>query len=397
MPGLTSEGFEVLRLPEIVAELSARHRTDYGTRFDTRPQTPIGQLDGVLAEREAALWELLERIFLGTRVFGADTMALEDMAVLLGTVRLPAAPTYVDVVFSGTPGTVIPAATEVPIANTTRVFTTQSLVTIGGGGTSPGRLISTVTGPVGIIGPQDWTEPSIAGLVSITNTLDGVTGRDVETPEALRARLLSMFVGPGNSVESITAAVLRVPGVTEVRTVENPRRYVDRDGRPAHSFEVIVVGGTNQAVADAIWASKPAGIEAYGLTLVSVVDSEGDAHDVGLTRPADVLVWIEVDVTPRVVSTAVGSDATTSSTYPLDGAALIEAAIVAIEPGLRAGQSFPSWMVLDAIAGALPPESLERVSVRLGLAASPTSDATIVTTARQRVALDSARILVREV
>jgi hypothetical protein len=71
----------------------------------------------------------------------------------------------------------------------------------------------------------------------------------------------------------------------------------DGDGRPAKSFECVVEGGTDDDVADLIWDTAPAGIQMYGTnTNVTITDSQGFDQVVTFTRPADVDIYMQVDV-----------------------------------------------------------------------------------------------------
>lgn len=66
-------------------------------------------------------------------------------------------------------------------------------------------------------------------------------------------------------------------------------------GQPPKSFQAIVEGGTDQAVADNIWFTKPAGIETFGNTKVIIIDSMGNQQAIFFTRAEDLYIWIKVD------------------------------------------------------------------------------------------------------
>ena len=67
---------------------------------------------------------------------------------------------------------------------------------------------------------------------------------------------------------------------------------------PAHSFESIVDGGTDQDIADTIFANKPAGIETFGVSnSETVIDSQGNPQTVEFSRPSLVSVNVQIDYT----------------------------------------------------------------------------------------------------
>jgi hypothetical protein len=63
-------------------------------------------------------------------------------------------------------------------------------------------------------------------------------------------------------------------------------------GRPGKSFEIVAEGGTDLAVATAIFGAKPAGIQAYGSTIVTVQDTFGNPYAIGFSRPTQVPFFI---------------------------------------------------------------------------------------------------------
>ncbi len=145
------------------------------------------------------------------------------------------------------------------------------------------------------------------GLDSTTNSSSYVRGRLEETDEELRARLLdSQQIAGSATVPSIEDSLRNVTGVTSARVFENRSFVTDGDGRPPKSFESIVIGGDDSAVAQQIYDSKPAGIETYGITNSETVldslgnqaeDSDGTPLLINFTRPQPVHLAFEVEFT----------------------------------------------------------------------------------------------------
>lgn len=141
-------------------------------------------------------------------------------------------------------------------------------------------------------------DSSVLGWDEVNNLAAGDIGRFVETDEALRIRHADSVRATG----SATVKAIRARLVAEVDAIEYAAIYENRSGEPdafglpSHSFEAVVSGGTNQAVANKLFELKPAGIETYGTISVPVVDENGDGQTMRFSRPADVYAWIRVSV-----------------------------------------------------------------------------------------------------
>ena len=139
----------------------------------------------------------------------------------------------------------------------------------------------------------------VSGWQSVNNPLDGATGRHRETDAELRIRRLSSLrILGAASVPAIEARLRQdVPGVTSAYVFENKTATTDGNGRPPHSFEAVVEGGDDQAIAQKIWDIKAAGIQTYGNETEIVIDSNGFEQEIKFSRPTPVYVWIDVELT----------------------------------------------------------------------------------------------------
>ncbi len=137
---------------------------------------------------------------------------------------------------------------------------------------------------------------SLPNIVSINNPENFDQGRFEETDEELRDRFLGTSGAIGRATaDSIIKGVSLVEGVDDVSLINNVEDSVSPDGLPPKSFEVIVQGGGDQAIADAILAYAPAGIESYGTINTSAVDSKGTSHPIAFTRPSDVYIFVNIE------------------------------------------------------------------------------------------------------
>lgn len=138
---------------------------------------------------------------------------------------------------------------------------------------------------------------SISGLDDINNIAVGNAGREIETDEELRIRRRELLTGIGAATdESIRAALLQeVDGVSTVLVVSNRTDITDGDGRPPHSFEVVIVGGDEDEIANKIWEKQPSGIQPYGSITKTVIDSTGNNQTIKFSRPTYIYIWVDIE------------------------------------------------------------------------------------------------------
>lgn len=162
----------------------------------------------------------------------------------------------------------------------------------------------------------------VSGWTSVSNPDAGVTGRVAETDTEFRSRAATYFLYGKGTEEGIRQYLLNVVAGIQTAAIRSNRTGLTVGDMPPNSFEVIVQGGLDADIADALWLASPIGIEIYGLTSVVVTDSQGFNHTVKFTRPGTALVWIKVQRTldPEYP-------------YPVDGDAQIKNAIVAWAAG----------------------------------------------------------------
>jgi uncharacterized phage protein gp47/JayE len=357
--GVTTAGFIRKPFAIIQAETQELFRTTLGlgSRFDFSENTHVGRLVSVMADREAALWEAMEAVYASQYPDTATGASLVFLAALTGTLQEPARFSTVALTCTGTPGTIIPAGRVVAIPGTETTFETLVDATIGGGGNVSVQAQCQVLGPVeALAGSLTEIRTAVFGWASVTNPLDAVKGANLETDESLRRRREEELRAVGSaSVAAIRSAVLQVDGVTAVRIFENSTDDTDADGVPPHSFELVVLGGVDADIAQAIWDTKAAGIGTYGTTTVAVLDVEGTPHDVRFSRP------VEVPMT-FVLTAAI------SSSFPGDGAAQIKSAIINRGELLAIGQDVPFTAFYPPIHGVTGVEYVPSLTINGGTA-----------------------------
>lgn len=151
--------------------------------------------------------------------------------------------------------------------------------------------------------------------------------------------------------------------------------------RPGHSFEIVAVGGEDQAIAQTIFGAKPAGIETYGNTHEFVTDPSG-VFPINFSRPDSPSVYVTVAVT-------VDAD-----TFPGDGIMQIQNELIAIGNLIPIGGLIVGFGT-DGLIGAfnnIP--GIITYDLKFGLLPNPSSNANIQLLPEQRALFESFNIIV---
>lgn len=301
--GIVPTGFNRKTLAVIQAETTAAFQAVLGANINLDPREPIGQIKGVLDEREAELWELAEFVYNGFYVLGAEGIGLDKLVRLNNVTRLQASKSSAIVTILGTSGTIIPIGFRLSVVNDTATkFETIQIYTIPLSGTIDIEVFAQVAGrkfaPAGTLTIIDTP---VLGVTSANNLADADVGSEIETDAALKTRRgQSLIRRDSVTDEGIRAALLnQVAGVDYAVVISNRTNFVDGEGRPPKSFEAYVQGGADQDIWDLIWSANPAGIESYGTEIGTVIDSTGQPQTLKFSRIVNVRIIADITIVPN--------------------------------------------------------------------------------------------------
>ena len=227
----------------------------------------------------------------------------------------------------------------------------------------------------------------VTGFQNCTNLIDYIAGRLRETDVEFRKSYVDkIFVRSSRMLSSIKSAILQnVQGVGSVAAYENDTNETDSEGRPPHSIEIVVDGGSNTEIAEQILDQKAGGITTYGSIEVDVPGEEGEDITIRFNRPTYVYIWFKVDVTMSQ-----------TESLPPNYADLIKESIVSQMAGVEAGskvitQKFIS-QIYKSVAGI---DYIDITAFSTPDAAGKPGDyteRTITISPRQRAVTDETRI-----
>ena len=360
---ITAQGLQIKRLAQIVAELEESFRNAFGENIDLVANAPLGQIIGIISEREALLWELVQDLYNSQYPNTSSGRNLDNSVSLTGTRRKPATFSSVQGIARGADGTLIPAGTIIAVqGNPDARFVTQSdaTISVADGDTFkslPIDLVAESTGPFETaIGTLNDIVTPVGGLESFTNEAIGDVGSNAENDADLKIRRLQELNLAGvATVEAIKSRLSARENVEAVEVFVN-KNSITINGRPPHSVEVLVKGDNDDDLAVAIFNLVGGGITYVGNVVKNIIDSQGHNQEIKFSRPVDVPIFVEFTVS-------------TNSLYPVDGDDLIKAATV--EFGRR--QNIGQGIVLfgsNAISCAIETiPGITGVTIRIGRAA----------------------------
>lgn len=411
--GVTPQGFVAKTVESLLSDIEAAELLNVDAQLDTSPEEPIGQLNGIFAEKLAELWELAAVAYNGYSRDGAENVQLDNVNGLTGTTRLTAKPSFTiqTCVFSQVGSYVAGALVanvsgqpSVQFANGENVTVALSggtyQATLDGGQvlatsgslpiTVPGiKFLCLVDGPtVANSGTLATITTPVTGWTSTTNPLDATLGslEEQDTPYRLRGEQEIAAAGSGNP-DAIRADVLQVPGTIQVFVLENDGDYQDANGVLPHSFNVIVWDGVSPAASDdliaqAIWNDKPTGIRAQGHSTGNATDSQGNTQVVPFDRAQQLTLYFDYTVVMKP-----------GFTFGTDTQAAVKSAAVALaNEVLNLGVEV---VALAFRAAALQVSGvLDCTALKLDFVSSPTNTANLLVGVRQIAVADTSRITV---
>lgn len=306
-PTFTPTGITLPAELTLLSEIQADMNTAFGGGLNPALETPQGQLASSLTAAVAAKNSEFAYIVNQVDPQYSDGAFQDAIGRIYFMSRNPATPTVVTVTLTGIAGTVVPTGT---LAQDTsdNTYVCDGSVTIGAGGTVSATFSNILTGPIPCAaGTLTQVYQAIPGWDAINNPSAGVVGRVVESRADFEYRRRnSVALNAHGSLPAIYAAVFDVPDVLDVYATENPTGSAVNTGSTnyplaAHSLYVAAVGGTDDAVAKAIWGKKNEGSNYNGNTTVNVTDESGYSYPyptyaVKFVRPAALGIKFAVQI-----------------------------------------------------------------------------------------------------
>lgn len=356
--GVTDDGFVDKPIETILDEIETAQRAAFGSEFDTSAQSPAGQINGIMALHLRECWDVMQSLYTAWDPDANTGQIQTSIAALSGSVRRAATKSTVTATVNLDAGVTLSAGAVASVSgNPAARFVTTADAT--NSGSAPANvdvaMESEDTGPVvANAGTLTEIETPQTGWNTITNAADATLGEDEETDEDLRVRREQELRRAGAAaVDAIAADVAAVTTVVAVTVFENTGDVIDSDLVPPHAIEVVVLSnpatGDEDEIAQAIWDSKAAGIEAHGAESGTAVDDQGTNHTINFSRPSEIPIHVNIECT-------------VDANYPADGDTQIKEALAAWSQDLAVGEDViwsSLFCVVFGITGVIDVTTLE--------------------------------------
>lgn len=294
---IDENGITIERLDEIVARFNSGFRQIYGQNINLDPDTPDGQMIGILSQIKMDFEELAENVYKQLDPDLATGAWLEQRVAYAGLVRRGASYSYLrSAIITGTPNVNLYAGIVVSDGNKVR-WVLERDVTLNQLGSAQADFRSEELGAFNLPPKTALTIETVTlGLQSVTSNEAAEEGSEEETDTELRQRFfISRSKNAQNSVDALEAKIHALPDVKQVKVLENNSGALDKNGVQPHSINVVVVGGNSRDIAKAIYDNKGAGVGLQGETQVMLtIDNLQRNIKFDYAAPVDIAVQIRV-------------------------------------------------------------------------------------------------------
>lgn len=289
-------GFHYPDYPTVLQYLTDEYKAIYGADTYLAPDSQDGQWLAIQALAIFDTMQVAAAVYSSFSPLTAQADALSRNVKINGIRRRAATYSTADLLIIGTAGTVI--ANGQAEDTLSQKWNLPASVTIPPGGSI---TVTATAVDIGAITAAANTINKIAtptlGWQSVDNVAAATVGDPVETDAELRRRQTFSTALPSLTVlDGTIGAVASVPGVTRFRGYENDSDVTDTNGIPAHSIAIVVEGGDQQAIGDAIAIKKTPGTGTYGTTTVTTYDQYGLPNLINFFRPTPATIGVEVTI-----------------------------------------------------------------------------------------------------
>ena len=301
---ITASGVIVPDTSTVQEQVTQDFLNALGQDLDTTPETPQGRFIQLMTDYRTNTLGINAQNANQINLRYATGRFLDAIASFFGLTRIAATSTRVLASVTGIAGTVIPSGSQ---AQTTEgnIFYAENNITIGQNGTATGYFLSLVKGAIPCnVNSLTTIVNAVLGWEAINNTASATLGTEVESDTAFRIRIENSRYSGISLLESIKSRLANIENVKSSWAYDN---YTDQTitysgiDIDAHSIVVIVDGGDDEEVAQAIFKAKTGGT---GYTAIpdqyiteNVVDGAfGVTYPVTFNRPEIVSFKVGIQV-----------------------------------------------------------------------------------------------------
>lgn len=283
---IDGNGIQIKTYTDILSGLITQFQAIYGADINVASNTADGQMLNIFALSEQDILDLCVSIYDNFDPDQAQGLALDAISQYCGMSRKGGTYTQVQLVVTANQAITLPGMdTSTPFivedsnGNQFQLITSASVL-VGD------NLLNFQAVNIGFIQVVNGTITTIVtttyGITAVNNPIAPYQiGIDQETDAQFRQRRQKSVAGPGQGwLQSLYAGLYKIVGLTEAVIYENITDTEDSDGVPGHSIWVIVNGGEDSDIGEAIYTYRNAGCGMFGGQSYEVGQTDGSTFTV---------------------------------------------------------------------------------------------------------------------
>ena len=320
-----STGITLDRYSDVLARLIVLCKEEWGDSVNTDEDGFLGHMIRLISLLVAENNEVLQDVYDAMSVTNATGTRLASLLELIGMERQTSAYSTATLTLTASKATTVPAGSQYK-TDAGVIFATDSDLVFTAAGSSTVAATCTIVGPFNAAKYEiDTIVTSVYGITAVLNDAAATPGRYQETDTELKERhTIAVSTSGDSDAASIYEAVSAVTGVSNVSVVENDTAATV-NSIPPHGIHVIVQGGDEDDIAEAIALTKTTGVPTYGDEDISYYDTTTrQAKTIYFDQAVEVLIYIDIE-------------ATVDATAPEDWQEQVETNILALFDDLRIG------------------------------------------------------------
>ena len=258
---ISEKGIEIDDLYTIQNRLVNAFKSIYGDDVNLDSDTPDGQLLGLFSQELANIHQAVSFIVQMLDPYQAMGQWLEQRAMYAGLTRITASYSYIDdVIFTGAPKTTVPV-NSIYIDKSKNKWITTEAITLNDLGSARTKFRSLELGDYRVKTLEEFTPSTIIiGIDRVIANTKSYGGADEETDDQLLERfMLSHSINNYDNRQGMQSALLNITGVSKCTVYENFTNNTDEKGVPAHSLNVVILGGDDEKISEVITKNKIGG------------------------------------------------------------------------------------------------------------------------------------------
>lgn len=401
MTGVGEYGFVRKNRDEILSELEEGYRARLGEDIDLSIVSEDGIRMRILADELDKIHLLAESVFYSNFAHTASGVSLDRVLNPLGSERQPAKRSIAVLRFAGTEGSEVPAGTICQTGSGILFISIESGIVTGGFADVNAQTLEMSYGLSGNVaeGSINTINTAVAGIDSVTNPEPARGGRTIETDYEYLNRFIEEGVNGGSSAANVQGVLNNLPSVLNAVVYENPTDFFDEDGRPPHSMEAVIEGGTAAEIGDVFLKNWPGGIESFGGESSTIIDNKNVPRTYHFSRPTEVSVNVLLEIVKDPALWVNGSETVvkTNCIKVIGGVDTIGSVSTPYK-GEGTGADVFSWRLIAAQSGLVEFDSvkvsgIKSMTAKVGLSA-PATQEVLAMNSRERAKLITSNIQV---